>query len=232
VPVHLSPNKGIYNVKHLILALSALGLLIAARADEAKGPDKKASYIIGHNIGKSVNGGLTRDNAPVDLDELQRGFKDGLAGKELGMDQQEMAQVMNAFSQRIHQAREQKSKGFLAAFAKEEGVKKTDSGLLYKVLTEGKGESPKATDTVKVNYRGTLTDGKEFDSSYKRGKPTEFEVGKLIPGWTEALQMMKPGSKWKLVIPGNLAYGEQGRPPVIGPNETLVFEMELLSIVK
>jgi FKBP-type peptidyl-prolyl cis-trans isomerase FklB len=232
VPVHLSPNKGIHNVKHLILALSALGLLIAVRADEAKGPDKKASYIIGHNIGNSVSGGLKRDNAPVDLDELQRGFKDGLAGKELGMDQQEVGKIMNAFSQRIRDAKAKGSKAFLDTFAKEEGVKKTDSGLLYKVLAEGKGKSPKATDTVKVNYRGTLTDGKEFDSSYKRGKPAEFEVGKLIPGWTEALQMMKPGSKWKLVIPGNLAYGERGAPPMIGPNETLVFEMELLSIVK
>src|SRR5206468_4108344 len=109
------------------------------------------------------------------------------------------------------------------------GVKSTASGLQYEVLSEGKGTSPKATDTVKVNYRGSLLDGTEFDSSYKRGQPAEFPVNGVIKGWTEALQMMKPGAKWKLYIPANLAYGEHGRPG-IPPNSMLTFEVELLEI--
>ena len=117
----------------------------------------------------------------------------------------------------------------LAKNKKQDGVKTLQSGLQYKVITEGKGKSPKASDTVTVNYAGTLIDGTEFDSSYKRGQPATFPVGGVIKGWTEALQLMKEGSKWQLVIPADLAYGEQGRPG-IPPNAVLIFEVELVSI--
>jgi len=120
---------------------------------------------------------------------------------------------------------------FLAANAKKEGVKTLSSGLQYKVLKEGKGKSPKLTDKVTTNYRGTLLDGTEFDSSYKSGKPVEFPVGGVIKGWTEAVQLMHVGDKWQLFIPSNLAYGADGYPGTpIGPNETLIFEIELLGI--
>jgi FKBP-type peptidyl-prolyl cis-trans isomerase FklB len=121
---------------------------------------------------------------------------------------------------------------FLAKNKNEKNIKATESGLQYTVLKEGTGPSPKATDTVKVHYRGTLLDGTEFDSSYKRNEPTTFPVNQVIKGWTEALQKMKVGSKWKIFIPSDLAYGDQGQPPVVPPASVLVFEIELLSIEK
>lgn len=124
----------------------------------------------------------------------------------------------------------QKGEQFLKENAAKEGVKTLPSGLQYKVIKEGEGKSPKATDTVSVHYKGTLIDGKEFDSSYKRGEPAEFPVNRVIKGWTEALQLMKEGSKWMLYIPSNLAYGERGAGADIGPNETLIFEVELLKV--
>ena len=124
----------------------------------------------------------------------------------------------------------EKGEAFLAENAKKEGVKTIPSGLQYRVLKEGTGKKPAKTDSVVVHYKGTLIDGREFDSSYKRGKPAEFPVGGVIKGWTEALQLMPEGSKWMLYIPWNLAYGEQGRGGLIGPHETLVFEVELISV--
>jgi FKBP-type peptidyl-prolyl cis-trans isomerase FklB len=121
-------------------------------------------------------------------------------------------------------------KSFLEANAKKSGVKVLPSGLQYQILTDGKGKSPKATDVVKTHYRGTLISGKEFDSSYARKEPAEFPVNGVIKGWTEALQLMKEGSKWKLFIPSELAYGAQGAGADIGPNSTLIFEVELLSV--
>lgn len=119
---------------------------------------------------------------------------------------------------------------FLLKNKKKEGVKVTKSGLQYKILEKGTGKSPKATDTVETHYEGKLISGKVFDSSYKRGQPTSFPVNRVIKGWTEALQMMKEGSKWELYIPSKLAYGERGAPPVIGPNETLIFKVELIKV--
>ena len=124
----------------------------------------------------------------------------------------------------------EKGEAFLAENAKKEGVKTIPSGLQYRVLKEGTGKKPSKTDNVVVHYKGTLIDGREFDSSYKRGQPAEFPVGGVIKGWTEALQLMPEGSKWMLYIPWNLAYGAEGRGGLIGPHETLVFEVELLSI--
>lgn len=217
-------------MKQFLLASTVLGLLASPlyAADEAQGPDKEASYIIGYQIGTNI----ARDKAPVDLDEIKRGMQAAIDGKELGMEPEQVQATMTAFSQRITDAKAKQGQDFLAEFAKQEGVKKTDSGLLYQVIEPGEGESPTATDKVKVNYRGTLTNGTEFDSSYKRGEPAEFEVGRVIKGWTEALQLMKPGAKWKLVIPSDLAYGPRGAGQVIGPDETLVFEVELLEVVK
>jgi FKBP-type peptidyl-prolyl cis-trans isomerase FklB len=123
-------------------------------------------------------------------------------------------------------------KAFLAENAKKPGFKTLPSGLQYKVITEGKGDAPKATDTVSTNYKGTLINGTEFDSSYKRGQPAKFPVNGVIKGWTEALQLMKPGAKWALVVPADLAYGDRGAGDAIGPNSTLQFEVELLAIEK
>lgn len=125
----------------------------------------------------------------------------------------------------------EKGEAFLQENAKKEGVKTTPSGLQYKVLTEGKGKSPKATDTVTVNYRGTLLNGTEFDSSYKRGEPISFPLNRVIPGWTEGVQLMKEGAKYQFYIPANLAYGKQGTPGgPIGPDETLIFDVELIKV--
>lgn len=131
----------------------------------------------------------------------------------------------SAFSQ----TPETKGQQYMSENAKREGVKTTESGLQYEVITEGDGKSPTATDTVLVHYKGTLIDGTEFDSSYKRGEPIEFPLNRVIPGWTEGVQLMKEGAKYRFVIPPNLAYGAQGAGP-IGPNETLVFEVELLKV--
>ena len=120
---------------------------------------------------------------------------------------------------------------FLAGNKKKEGIKTTASGLQYKIITEGKGKKPSADDTVRVHYKGALLDGSEFDSSYKHGEPAEFSVSGVIPGWTEAVQLMPVGSKWQLFVPSTLAYGEQGQGRVIGPNATLIFEVELLAVV-
>ncbi|MHA3773950.1 FKBP-type peptidyl-prolyl cis-trans isomerase [Verrucomicrobiota bacterium sgz303538] len=137
-----------------------------------------------------------------------------------------------AFNTQPVQAESAMEKGekFLKENAAKEGVKTLPSGLQYKVLKQGEGKSPKATDTVSVHYKGTLIDGKEFDSSYKRGEPAEFPVNRVIKGWTEALQLMKEGDKWMLYIPSNLAYGSRGAGRDIGPDETLIFEVELLKV--
>jgi FKBP-type peptidyl-prolyl cis-trans isomerase FklB len=159
------------------------------------------------------------------------------------MTDQDINKVMQAFQKVMKKQQNEKNaadaaknkkagKEFLEQNKKKDGVVELPDGLQYKVLKKGTGASPKATDKVKVNYTGTLINGKEFDSSYKRGQPAEFPLNNVIPGWTEALQMMKVGGKWKLFIPSDLAYGDQGRGSVIPPGATLIFEVELLDIVK
>jgi len=168
-------------------------------------------------------------------------LKDSIAGgKTLLTDDEAKAaitqlqdEVRKAEEQKMQQAAETNKKAgdaFLAANKTKDGVVTTPSGLQYKILTAGSGAKPAATETVVCNYRGTLVDGTEFDSSYKRGQPATFPVGGVIKGWTEALQLMPVGSKWQLFVPSDLAYGERGRSPVIEPNSTLVFEVELVSI--
>ena len=202
-----------------------------------KTPKDKASYAIGLNIGK----GLHRDAVDIDPNILLQGLKDGLSGgKTLLTDDEARSAVMaiQADLRQKQQARMQQEaatnlkhgQDFLETNKTKEGVVVLPSGLQYKVLKEGTGPKPSADDSVVCNYRGTLLDNTEVDSSYKRGQPTTFKVGQVIKGWTEALQLMPVGSKWQLFIPPDLAYGPRGAGANIGPNATLVFEVELLSI--
>jgi FKBP-type peptidyl-prolyl cis-trans isomerase FklB len=197
----------------------------------------KISYAIGMNVGK----GLHRESIDVDPNLLMQGLKDSLSGgKTLMTDEQAQATIvelrsqvqsrMQAQMQQEAETNKKDGEAFLAANKAKPGVVTLPSGLQYKVLKEGTGPKPTLDDKVVCNYRGTLIDGKEFDSSYKRGEPATFPVRGVIKGWTEALQLMPVGSKWQIVLPPDLAYGERGAGPDIGPNSTLVFEVELLSI--
>jgi FKBP-type peptidyl-prolyl cis-trans isomerase FkpA len=230
-------------MKGMMIAALAAGALAAnlCAADPApKGTDKaelttskqKISYAIGVNIGKNMK----QQSVDLDYDVIAKGMRDGASGASAFTDQ-EMTEVMNNFKKEMENkmaeaGNKSKKQGedFLAANKAKEGVKVTQSGLQYKVLKEGKGAKPKATDMVKVHYRGTLVDGTEFDSSYKRGEPIEFPLNGVIKGWTEGVQLMTPGSKYQFYIPYDLAYGEEGRPPTIPGNSALVFDVELLEV--
>jgi FKBP-type peptidyl-prolyl cis-trans isomerase FklB len=196
----------------------------------------KQSYAIGLNVGKSLH----RDEIDVDPKIVLQGLQDALADGKLLLTDDQIKTVMTDLQNQVRQKLEEKRQAlaetnkkdgaaFLAANATKEGVVALPSGLQYKVLVAGTGPKPLATDSVVCNYRGTLLDNTEFDSSYKRGQPATFPVGGVIKGWTEALQLMPVGSKWQLFVPADLAYGERAKPP-IEPNATLIFEVELLSI--
>ncbi len=199
---------------------------------------EKESYAIGMNIGH----GLKMDAISVDPNMVAQGMKDALTGAKPLLSEEELKDATTrlrteviakkqAEEQRASAANKQAGEQFLAANKAKQGVVTLPSGLQYKVLKEGTGPKPKATDTVVCNYRGTLVDGTEFDSSYKHGEPATFPVNRVIKGWTEALQLMPVGSKWQLVIPPDLAYGERGAGGgIIGPDATLIFDVELLSI--
>jgi len=227
--------------------LIAFSLAVPARAQEEAAlpapletPQAKANYGIGRQIGRQLlSGGLEAEL--IDLPSLIAGLEDAIGGKEARITQAEFEAAMQEFQQSAQQrmqakmealATKNKTEGpkFLEKYKAMEGVKALPSGLLYKVVKAAEGPSPKATDVVKTHYRGRLVDGTEFDSSYKRNEPAMFPVNQVIPGWTEALQQMKVGEKWQLVIPSELAYGERGSPPVIGPHAVLVFDIELLGI--
>jgi len=199
---------------------------------------QKASYAVGANIGR----GLHRDGVDVDPAIVARGLRDALAGAKLQLTDEEMKAALttltaemkkkqDAETAAVSEANKKEGETFLAANKSKEGVTTLPDGLQYKILTPGNGPKPTPTDTVVANYKGTLINGTEFDSSYKRGQPVTFPVGQVIKGWTEVLQLMPVGSKWEVYIPSDLAYGPQGpgRGP-IGPNETLIFEIELVSI--
>jgi FKBP-type peptidyl-prolyl cis-trans isomerase len=200
-------------------------------------PKEKASYAIGQNIGKAMK----KDSVDIDPNILARGIKDAVTGAKQAMTDEEEQTALQAFQTEMKGkmeakaaatglANKQAGETFMAANKTKPGVTTTASGMQYRVLTNGSGPKPTASDTVTCNYKGTLVDGKEFDSSYKRGQPAQFPVTGVIKGWTEALQMMPVGSKWELVLPPTLAYGERGAGPDIGPNSTLVFEVELVGI--
>jgi FKBP-type peptidyl-prolyl cis-trans isomerase len=199
----------------------------------------KESYAVGANVGRSI----AEPGIEIDLDAFLEGFKAAYNKQELSMTPEEIQTAMMSLSQKAQAAAAKKQAemgaagkaegdAFLAENAKKEGIKITESGLQYKVLTEGDGPLPAATDTVKVHYTGTFIDGKKFDSSVDRGEPATFGVDQVIPGWTEALQLMKVGSKWQLAIPSDLAYGPQGRGADMPPNSVLLFDVELIEIVK
>ncbi len=204
----------------------------AASASTEANFDKDASYALGMNLG----GSLRSDSIFPDMDEFFRGLTDSLNGKEtrLTMDQA-MAALNKAIDDRMaadNADAVQKEIDYLAENSKKEGVKITASGLQYEVLAEGAGSKPVASDTVRVNYEGTFTDGSVFDSSYSRGQPAEFALAGVIPGWTEGMQLMSEGAKYRFYVPSALGYGAAGIPQMIPPYATLVFEVELLSIVK
>jgi len=205
---------------------------------DLKDPKQRASYCIGADIGANFK----RQDLEVDSKALAAGVADAFAGKP-ALSEEEMKQTMTDFRTLMMAKMQAKQKtdgdknvkegdAFLAANAKKDGVKVLPSGLQYKVLKSGTGKIPKATDTVKVHYHGTLIDGTVFDSSVEKKEPATFGVTQVIPGWIEALQLMKEGDKWQLVIPSKLAYGERSPGGKIGPNSVLVFEVELLSIEK
>jgi FKBP-type peptidyl-prolyl cis-trans isomerase FklB len=208
-----------------------------APAVTLKTQKEKNSYAVGMSIGL----GLHKQGVDVDPALVARGVRDQMAGAKTLMSEDEMKATLQQLRGDLAKQQEAKAReagatnrkegeAFLAANKAKQGVTTLPDGLQYKILTEGTGPKPSASDTVTVNYRGTLLDGKEFDSSYKRGQPASFPVGGVIKGWTEALQLMPVGSKWQLFIPADLAYGDHSPSPDIGPGETLIFEVELLSI--
>lgn len=209
-----------------------------------KDEKEKLSYSIGADIGTKIR----KQSMDIDPDIMAKGLKDGFSGSETLMTEDEIQETLQAFKQEmmakqmeLQKQMEEKNKlsadknkkegeTFLAGNKKKEGVVTLASGLQYKIIRKGTGKSPKETDMVTTHYKGTLIDGSEFDSSYKRGEPVSFPVNGVIAGWTEALQLMKEGSKWQLFIPSDLAYGERGAGNIIGPNSTLIFEVELVSV--
>jgi FKBP-type peptidyl-prolyl cis-trans isomerase FkpA len=208
-------------------APSAPPAAAAASTEEAK-----MFYVAGYMLGKNL---AQLDLTPAELEAAKKGLADAATGKA-------PEQALETYGPRIQatiqarqakraEAEKAKAQGFVDSAAKEEGVQKAASGLLFKTLTPGTGKSPAATDTVRVHYRGTLTDGTEFDSSYKRNQPTEFPLNQVIPCWTEGVGKMKVGEKARLVCPSSIAYGDGGRPPTIPGGATLVFEVELLEVL-
>ena len=233
-------------MKRFILIFAAFLLTLPLFAQEKSPQDKspqatpaflkdtkdKVSYSIGLNIGTN----LSRQHVEINSEALAAGIQDGIANKPQ-LTQDQIKEVMTAFEKDLQaklKAAGEKNAAegakFLEENKKKEGVKTTASGLQYKVLKEGTGAQPKATDTVTVNYRGTLINGKEFDSSYQRGQPATFPLNGVIKGWTEGVQLMKQGAKYQLFVPPNLAYGERAAGPDITPNSTLIFEVELLDV--
>ena len=216
----------------LVAVTTALTVFAEDKPPQLKDLKDKASYAVGLNVGFNMK----RQNVDLNQDAFNAGMKDALSGRKPLLTEQEVRETMIAFEKDMQDKRSQlaqknsgESQKFMLDNKGKEGVKTTASGLQYKVVKEGNGAQPKSSDTVTVNYRGTLTDGTEFDSSYKRGQPASFPVSGVIKGWTEALQLMKVGSKYQLFIPPDLAYGQTGQGS-IPPNAVLIFEVELLDV--
>lgn len=221
----------------LISASMISGVYAADEAPAIEDESAKINYSVGYQIGSDFK----YQEIEIRPDAVIQGIKDALAGDTALMSSAEMQTTMRELGQHVAELKRkkreealqqhlEKNKQFLEENAQQEGVTTTPSGLQYKILKQGEGKSPQATDKVVVNYRGKLIDGKEFDSSYRRGESANFQVDQVIKGWTEALQMMKTGDQWQLVIPADLAYGAQGMQGSIPPHSTLIFDVELLSV--
>ncbi len=231
-------------MKKTTITLAMAGIVVAGgfavnalQAEELKSDDSKVSYSIGMKYGEN----FARDYKELDLKAFAQGMQDGFKGNKPALEEKDMMAVMQAFQTRKMEemrgqaekvAKENQAKGekFLAENGKRKGVTTLEGGLQYEVLASGKGATPDENDKVKVHYHGTLVDGTVFDSSVQRGEPASFPVNGVIKGWTNILQKMKVGDKWKVAIPSTLAYGERAVGNTIGPNETLVFEIELLEV--
>jgi len=236
----MQEKKGVKMKLQFIVALTILFLAFQVSAEETlvlKNQKDKVSYIIGMEIGKNFK----KQSIDIQPDILTRGVKDAISGEKPLLTEQEIQETMVTFQKEMMAKQEELAKklgeknkkegeAFLAKNREKEGVKTLPSGLQYIVIKSGTGKKPSVHDSVTTHYRGTLMDGTEFDSSYKRGQPVTFPVSGVIAGWTEALQLMEEGAKWQLFIPPNLAYGERGTGGVIGPNATLIFEIELISV--
>lgn len=238
--------------RKLLLAAAAGAVLVGCnqQATETPAPEAPAALTlttqeqrVSYGMGVGLGERMAQESFSIDVDAFAAGVKHVLEKQDRLMTQEEIMAEMQTFQQKLmaEQKAAQEAVGiknktegetFLAENSKKEGVVTLESGLQYSVITEGNGDKPAATDTVEVHYSGTLLDGTEFDSSYKRGSTVSFPVNGVIPGWTEALQLMPAGSKWKLYIPSELAYGAGGTGGPIGPNATLLFEVELVAVQK
>jgi FKBP-type peptidyl-prolyl cis-trans isomerase FklB len=229
-------------MKLIFTMLLGVGLLAGQVSAEEKKPlqtqTEKQSYSMGADIGSRIKS----QGIEVDADLFAKGLKDTIAGGDMLMTDDEIRESLLALQKSLMEKQAERTKAaaeknkqegeaFLAANRKKEGVVTLPSGLQYKTIKEGEGKSPRPSDTVEVNYRGTLIDGTEFDSSFKRGEPATFPLNQVISGWTEAMQLMKEGGKMEIFVPADLAYGEQ-TTGIIGPNSTLIFEVELISVKK
>lgn len=231
-------------MKRLLLISAAVCFVLTAMHSLAAEPkplsdSEKLGYSIGYNIGNN----LKRDAVEAPVEQILNGLRDAFQGKDGTLSKEEMQSIVVNY-QKIMMAKraeemkkagdrnKQEGEAFLAENKKKPGVITTASGLQYQVITQGTGKQPKETDKVKVHYRGTLLNGNEFDSSYKRGEPAVFPLKGVIAGWTEVLQLMKEGAKWRVVIPASLAYGERGASAPVGPNQVLQFEIELIQVMQ
>ena len=218
-------------MRKLILCIFVLLLAIPAGAAQPQTEDQKTLYALGVHMTRQL---AVFNLSPEEYEFVKESITDAAAGKKLIAEPEAYGQNLNALAQARMEAAAQKQKElarpYLEKAAAEQGAQKTATGLIYQEIKAGKGAQPKDVDTVKVHYVGTLIDGKEFDSSVKRGEPVEFSLGQVIPCWTEGVAKMKVGGKARLVCPADLAYGDQGRPPVIPAGATLVFEVELLDV--
>lgn len=231
--------------KNKILTTAILGLFLVTACNKEKKFDKtslvndedKLSYAIGNDIGK----GFKKQDIKINFDAVREGIKNVTNGEEVLMTDEEIKKVFEANQKKMMEKQmnaaksageknQKEGKEFLEKKKKETGVKETKSGLLYKVIKEGNGKQPKLENKVTVHYKGTLIDGKEFDSSYKRKQPATFPLNGVIKGWQEGVQLMKEGSKFEFYVPSDLAYGPKGAGADIGPDSTLIFEVELLKV--
>lgn len=219
-------------IRFTILAFGFTAAVHAAEPTLATDKEK-VSYLVGYQMGSQ----LQQQGFEIDIQALSLAIQDAMSGKNMRLSEDQAREVMQRQQQQLMEKQQKQaemnaaeSKAYLAANKEKEGVITLDNGLQYKVITEGSGKQPKETDTVTVHYRGTLVDGTEFDSSISRGQPATFPVNRVIPGWTQVLQLMQEGDKWQVTIPPELAYGERGAGPQIGPNSTLIFDIELIKV--